>query len=195
MAEVAGLLVKVRGDGKAFAQSMAGAFSVRSIEIEPILRLPPQDAAPSLGLAATQPMTWLRVANRDAGTVNGWDAAHALLGPDGPFAATGASGVETIEPDLAQGWFDGGPEAAQAAANEADFCAFEDQSDSGGQAKGPVLAWNFNDDFSGLDCKGSVSPQYTLSDLLFRLVAVHFGRCNHHQSRVIGEVDGVHQSL
>jgi hypothetical protein len=39
---------------------MARTFGARSIEIEPILRLPAQEA-----VAATRPMTWLRM--RDMG--------------------------------------------------------------------------------------------------------------------------------
>lgn len=42
MAEFSGLLVKVRGDGRALAEHLAKTFGARSIEIEPILRLPAQ---------------------------------------------------------------------------------------------------------------------------------------------------------
>lgn len=95
-------------------------------------------------------MTWLRMRGMGGDADNGWDAAHALLGPGEPLAAAGGGDIEAIEPDLAQGWFDGMPASAEAAANEAAFCAFDDQSDSGGQARGPGLAWNFNNDFSEL---------------------------------------------
>jgi hypothetical protein len=67
MAEFSGLLVKVRGDGRALAEHMARTFAARSMEIEPILRLPAREAAASIGLAATGPMTWLRVRDTGAG--------------------------------------------------------------------------------------------------------------------------------
>jgi hypothetical protein len=51
--DFSGILVTVRGDGKAFAKAAAAAFDATSIKIEPILRVPPQPANSIMGLAAS----------------------------------------------------------------------------------------------------------------------------------------------
>jgi hypothetical protein len=54
------LLVKVRGDGAAFAAAARTAFGAAAVEIEPILSVPASAGGPALGPASGS--TWLRVA-------------------------------------------------------------------------------------------------------------------------------------
>ena len=51
------LLVKVRGNGKAFAKTAAAAFGASAVEIEPILEMPSRKADEALGLAAAAKAT------------------------------------------------------------------------------------------------------------------------------------------
>src|SRR5262245_20065776 len=110
MQDFTGLLVKVRGDGNAFATAMAAAFGATSVKIEPILRVPPQPGDSTMGLAASPAMTWMSLGRSAASTDHPWDAAHALLGTGTPFAAADGTIVEATEPNLIQGWFDGAPQ-------------------------------------------------------------------------------------
>ena len=93
MAAVSGLLVKVQGDGKAFAAAATKSFGAASIAIEPILRIPAQKAAAAQDFAARRPATWLRVQIAKANTGNAWDDAHALLAQGQPFSSAGAQGI------------------------------------------------------------------------------------------------------
>ena len=79
--------------------------------------------------------------------------AHRLLAPGQPFAVSGQS-IEAIEPDLEQDWPYqqsglSGP-AISAAGDKKEFCAFDEQDETGGKVKGSGVAWNFAEDFSEL---------------------------------------------
>jgi len=149
--DFSGLLVKVRGDGKAFATAAAAAFGAAPVEIKPILRVPPQPEEPAMGITATQAATWLSVAGAMTDADHPWDAAHRLLAPGQPFAAAGAGNIEAIEPNLAQGWFDESPPKENELLDKDKFCAFDSQDEGGHQAIGPGLAWNFGKNFSELN--------------------------------------------
>jgi hypothetical protein len=153
---VAGFLVKVSGNGEAFAAQMQGMAG--GTAIEPLLTVPPRPGM-GQGLAAAAPSTWLRVDPAalplQAGAPqNPWDIAHAMLTPGQAFALGGGQAIEAIEPDLAQQWVtdaqqpDGGGPAL--AANLAAFCAFDDQNTEGRKATGPQVGWNFDDKYSQL---------------------------------------------
>ena len=151
MANVRGVLVKVKGDGGAFASAAAKSFGAGGLEIEPILHIPAK-ANGRKGFAADGGRTWLRVQQR-GGTGTAWDLAHDLLAPNQPFAAAAQSGIEAIEPDFEQEWpFREKPEPGKgfAASSMAELCAFDPQSADGGKAVGPAIAWNLNPSFSEL---------------------------------------------
>ena len=148
---MAGILVKVKGDGGALTAAARLAFGAKPVEIEPILRVPPTVIAQ--GVAPGQASTWLRVTAPTGGR-NPWDEAHETLAA--PFAA-GAAAIEAVEPNLDQQWMwqpkhpgAAGEGLGLAAASEADFCAFENQTADGGQAQGPGPVWNLGDAFSQL---------------------------------------------
>src|SRR5579864_8863232 len=143
-----GLLVKVRGDGKAFATAARAAFGAAPVKIEPILRVPPQPGDPAIGLAASQMATWLSVGGSVTEADHPWDAAHQLLASGTPFAAAVTGNIEAIEPNLVQGWFDNAPKQDNVPMDKEKFCAFDPQDESGRQAAGPGVAWNFGDEFS-----------------------------------------------
>ena len=134
-----GVLVKVRGDGQAFRLAAERSFGARAVAVEPILQMPPRPGDAALGLAPSGRSTWLRVQLGSAETATAWDQAHALLMPGQSFAAAGVTGVEAVEPDVPQGWL---PEPAEKAADQAAFCAFDDQKPAGGRATRPGVAWN-----------------------------------------------------
>jgi hypothetical protein len=144
------LLVKVRGDGQAFAAAARTAFGAAAVEIEPILSVPAGVAGADPALGPASGSTWLRVAAAMA-EENPWEAAHRLVAPGLGIAATGSAGIEAIEPDIVQSWLPLPPpvEGAGVAA-AADRCVFSDQDGSGGKARGPGLAWNQGDAFSAL---------------------------------------------
>ena len=152
------LLVKVRGDGKAFAKAAANSLGVSGSDIETVLRVPP-DSSFGIGLIQTG-ATWLRVDT--AGDVqNAWNRAHALIATRGSLGIAGAEEIITAEPDFEQEWIvgnqppPGGPAFAPAAAPA---CVFNDQTDVGGQAKGPRAGWSTGNEFSQLaKAAGSVS--------------------------------------
>jgi Subtilase family len=147
-----GLLVKVRGNGSAFARATATAFGATSVKVQPILRVPAAPADSTMGFAATPATTWLSVEGAATQADHPWDAAHRLLAQGQDFAAAG-SNIEAIEPNLAQGWFDEAPQEPQdpnAILDEKKFCTFDPQDESGNQASGPGVAWNFNKTFSQL---------------------------------------------
>jgi Subtilase family len=136
-----GLLVKMRGEESALAR----AFGAGAVDIEPILRVPAQPGE-GPGVSASQPMTWYRVGHGGA-LEHPWDAVHDVLQPGSPFAAAGAGNVESVEPNLEQGWLQGAAgETAEVAPEK--FCKFDEQDESGLQARGPGNAWNSREDFS-----------------------------------------------
>lgn len=145
---MAGVLVKIRGNGQAFRVAAERSFGARAVSIEPILDVPPRAGDARLGLAPSGRSTWMRVDLGSAQAATPWEQAHALLTPGQPFAAAGVTGVEAIEPDLAQPWL---PPPSQMAASEQAFCTFDDQDGSGGMAvcQGRV-AWNFDSPYSEL---------------------------------------------
>lgn len=151
MSDRTALLVKVRGNGKAFASVASKAFGTSTSKVEPILSVPAQ--AKGHGIAAQAASTWLRIpAASDSD--HPWDQAHALLESSAGFAAT-RTGIEAVEPDLAQSWPFPDPETQEQAPPPASFaaapvCAFDDQEGKGGKALGIGAAWNFGDAFSQL---------------------------------------------
>ena len=172
MAAVPGLLVKVQGDGKAFAAAATKSFGAASIAIEPILRIPAQKAAAAQDFAARRPATWLRVQIAKANTGNAWDDAHALLAQGQPFSSAGAQGIQAIEPDIEQNWpYQAHPTAGKgmaAAADEKELCAFYDQESEGGKVRGPGLAWNLGDTFSEL-----AKARAKVGDKLTQIIIAH----------------------
>lgn len=150
MSDQNALLVKVRGNGKAFASAVGKAFGVSNVEIQPILSVPSRAKGP--GVAAQSASTWMRVGIGGEGG-GAWDRAHALLAPGHSFASSGTS-IEAIEPDLLQQWpfADGLPPSMDdegfAAVEHA--CVFEEQEIKGGKATGSGVAWNVKDAFSQL---------------------------------------------
>ena len=147
MSEFSGLLVKIRGDGKAFASAAAKAFGPRAARIKPILHVPAKPAEPGLGLSASQPSTWLSVGSDGTDQAHPWDVAHQLLSPGGAFAAASAADVQAIEPNLVQQWLKA-PDNDAVMKSPQEVCTFDPQDPAGQQAIGPGLAWNFDDNFS-----------------------------------------------
>lgn len=152
MAKAAGLLVKVRGDGKAFRNAATKSFGARAIEIEPILTIPSRPGA-AKGLAGEVGATWLKVSGRAIADESPWDRAHALIASGKGFAAAGAP-VQAIEPDFEQNWLYHEPREKGAkgfaAGSKAEFCTFDPQKSDGGRALGPDVAWNLKDAYSQL---------------------------------------------
>ncbi|MCU4179715.1 S8 family serine peptidase [Bosea sp. BH3] len=149
---MAGLLVKVRGDGRAFAARASKRLGVSSLEIQPILNVPATTEGPALAGGGSS--TWLKIGDK-ASSGHLWDDAHVLLGDADYAAKAGADGIVAIEPDIEQSWLaerpsDDAKGAAGHAAAAAEICAFDDQDAGGGKAKGPRPAWNLGDDFSHL---------------------------------------------
>jgi subtilisin family serine protease len=132
------LLVRVKGDGRALRSAMGKRFAAAQSDIRPIFEIRREVAG--FGMAPATQSTWLRVAAPDK---VGWDAAHELVKQVGDAAQ-----VELIEPDTQQQWYWTGqhPTDGMAAAPRDD----DRQDTSGGQAAGPRLFWNLDDDFSQL---------------------------------------------
>ena len=165
------LLVKVRGDGQAFAATARTAFGAAGIEVEPILSVPAPAAGPGAAAGPAQGSTWLRVGTAMV-EENPWDAAHRLVAPGSAFAAAGAAGIEAVEPDFAQEWpLPPDVDQGQALA-AADRCVFTDQDGGGGKARGPGLAWNQGDAFSELS-KARDQFGATLEQKLGQIVIAH----------------------
>lgn len=145
-----GLLVKVRGNGRAFRTAATRSFGARALAIDPILDVPAQSGNTQLGIAPSGPSTWLRIELKSAASANSWDEAHNLLAPGQPFGAAGPQNIEAIEPDHAQEWpfFESRGHGAALAADEQAFCAFDEQDGSGGKARGAGVGWNFGNAFS-----------------------------------------------
>ena len=87
---MAKLLVKVRGDGQAFAAATTNAFGAAAVTVEPILHVPAAGGA-ALGVAGPAEATWLSVST--AGHPNPWNEAYRLLAPGEPFAVAGAGEI------------------------------------------------------------------------------------------------------
>ena len=144
------LLVKVRGDGKAFFAAAGKAFGAAKLDAVPILSVPAQPTGQ--GIAVAHGATWLRV-SAPSGEENPWDRAHAILSAGAPFAIGGSAGIQAVEPDIQQEWPPRPPSAenrAAAAASMADFCKFEGQDQEGTKAAGQGPAWHLGDAFSQL---------------------------------------------
>ena len=146
MPQIHGLLVKVKGDGAAFAQN-AKHLRAGALEVEPILRLPGGSDAGAL--APDRGATWLKVRQRRPRSDNAWDEAHRLVPRAAAFAAAGGPDIIAVEPDFEQVWLHVPPDAGTPFA-AAPVCAFDDQSPNGGQAIGPGRGWNFDAGFSQL---------------------------------------------
>lgn len=145
---MAGLLVKVRGDAKAFQKQAAAAGPV----VEPILTVPA--AATGRGVAASGQSTWFKI-GAGISAENAWDDAHAILGNAAGFGASDSAQIEAVEPEIEQKWLAESPgDTARAGALRgaaANLCAFDDQDGGGGKAVVPRrVAWNLDDDFSRL---------------------------------------------
>src|SRR5687767_13448941 len=97
------LLIKVRGDGRAFSAAARKAFGAAAVEIEPILTVPASAASSGAALGPSSGSTWLRVAGA-VSEENPWNAAHRLVADDHGLAASHASSIEMIEPDIPQSW-------------------------------------------------------------------------------------------
>ncbi len=148
MLNTRGLLVKVRGDGAAFAANVKSLRAGR-LDVEPILRVPAQDGGGN-ALAPDRGATWLKVKPRSANSDNPWDEAHGLMPNASAFAAAGGPEILAVEPDIEQQWLHDLPPDATRFAASGPVCAFDDQTPKGGQAVGPGNAWNFGVDFSQL---------------------------------------------
>jgi subtilisin family serine protease len=149
MAQSAGILVKVRGNGAAFGDAASRSLGLGGAEIEQILSVPPSEAA--IGLAPAAGSTWFRIGAKGTSTRNPWDEAYALLSQAQGFGLDGDVGIEAAEPDWVQEWPTQPPSPGGVGmAAAADPCVFADQDGSSGRAKGQGNAWNFGADFSQL---------------------------------------------
>ena len=163
------LLVKVRGDGKAFAAAAMHSFGVANVDIEPILTIPPA-AAGTAAVAPGSGSTWLRVGINRA--ENPWDAAHGLAAPGLGLADSDLAGVEFVEPDLSQAWLPEPSPGDLPGMAAADRCAFADQDESGGKARGPGPGWNHGDAYSAFT-KARAGFGAELEAKLGRVVVAH----------------------
>ena len=178
---MAGILVKVKGDGAALTAAAQRLFGATPVEIEPILRVPAP--AVGIGIAPGQDSTWLRV-TAPAGESNAWDQAHGVLAA--PFAM-GPAAIEAVEPNIDQQWLwrpkdtAGGAEGfGIAAASETDFCAFENQTSAGGEARGPGPVWNLGEAFSQLK---KARDQVGAKQALIRIVHLDTGYDPQHATK------------
>ncbi len=148
VAEIAGLLVKVRGDGARFEAGLH-SLNIGRVSVEPILTLPP-DATGDLGVGADRGATWLKLGADGSRHGHPWDYAHSIIERNEALAMAGGPQLLTIEPDHVQRWeykdSSGGDRGM--AASAAPVCAFDDQDSGGGRAKGPGVAWNAGASFS-----------------------------------------------
>ena len=144
MARSKRLLIKVRGDGAAFAASAQG-LGVDQASLRPILTVP---AGPARGSAfsGAEEATWFAVDRRGSGSPNPWDDAHTILRRRDAFSAAGGPAVLAVEPDLEQAWDYKRPSGGSMAAAGG---GFDPQDPSGGKAVvAGRLAWNLDADFS-----------------------------------------------
>ena len=146
------LLLKVRGDGQAFALRARNAFGAAPAQIEPILSVPSKTGVGGPALATAPKATWLRLDIPQMDD-NPWDTAHAIAGRGAAlgFGMDGSRDVEFVEPDTVHEWLPipHGADGAMPGAGT-DSCTFAGQDDRGGKGVGPGLAWHQGDDFSEL---------------------------------------------
>jgi hypothetical protein len=168
------VLVRVRGDGQAFALQKKEAFRAAGLHMEPILTVPTK-SGPGFAIAQAVRATWLRVDAAD--TANPWDAAHAVARQTGgvAFGADGSSEVEFVEPDIVQPWLPPLPPGIDddvMAGAGGIVCKFADQDAKGGKGIGPGLAWNQDSAFSEfIAAKGHFGG--ALQSKLSRVVVAH----------------------
>lgn len=143
-----GILVKVRGNADAFAESAATALGASGSGIERILTVPA--GASPIGLAAAEETSWFRI--REGLPQNAWDRAHSAVSTRGRLGLAGGSQIVAAEPDFEQAFPIGSsPSGAPAlAAAAAPPCTFQDQDGSGGRAIGPGIGWSTGPGFSQL---------------------------------------------
>ena len=141
------LLVKVSGDGRAYA-ARAAAFGAAGAEPQPILSLPPS-GGDGIGFAGAAGATWMRVSLDQGSGANPWDQAHALISGLGAFSAA-ENGVQFVEPDIQQQWptADTAQSSGKTASLAGEACAFDPQTSGGGRAVGDSVAWNFGPGYS-----------------------------------------------
>lgn len=164
------LLVKVRGDGAAFRASAVKSLGLTNDAIRPILKIPAASGSGAKGMTSGEGSTWLSVGA--PAFENPWDAAHAIAAPGGAAFATGASGVEFVEPDIQQQWLPIEPTPSLPRFAATSLCAFTGQDRKGGKAVGPGPGWNRGAAFSGFD---GALKQFgeTLKEDLGRVVIAH----------------------
>ncbi|WP_234820324.1 MULTISPECIES: S8 family serine peptidase [Sinorhizobium] len=149
MSNLAGLLVKVSGDGSRFADDMRRSLGVTGGAVETILTVP-ASATQGLGLGRGGSSTWMRVGTSVPDLENPWDRAHATLDTAQPFSIGALPGVEAVEPDLPQQWITERSQSAGSMPAAADVCGFDDQDKKGRKAPGPGPAWSLGDQYSQL---------------------------------------------
>ena len=165
------ILVKVRGNGQAFTAAAGQSFGAAEADVQPILSVPPQPAAPGAAAAPAIGSTWLRV-DVPTASANPWDDAHGVAAPGQGFAAAALDDVQVIEPDIVQSWLPVPELEGPGIAAAADRCSFLDQDKGGGKATGPGLAWNLDDAFSELR-KARNGFGNGLAEKLGRIVVAH----------------------
>lgn len=142
MTGIAGLLIKVAGDGSGFTKNKR-TLGIKAGSVEPILSMP-AEPAPGMAAQAGQGATWLKIGADFRDSQNPWDDAHAVFDRGSAFAAAGGTPMLAIEPDLAQQWdYERANGDIGIAASASPVCVFNDQDGSGRKAvnKG-VPAWN-----------------------------------------------------
>ncbi len=150
MADTAGLLIKVRGDGTG-SRTGERSLGLKAGSMERILELPPASGG-AMGADAEDGATWLRAEARTRDADNPWDDAHALLERGAGFSADGGPPILAVEPDLAQRWdFHEGETEHGMAAGAHPVCAYDPPSVKGGVPPAPeIVAWNAGPDFTQL---------------------------------------------
>ncbi|RWY75281.1 S8 family serine peptidase [Rhizobium sp. WSM1325] len=185
MADIAGLLIKVRGDGAAFAANKR-ILRFKTDAIEPILSLPPELPA-GMGADAVQGATWLKIGADFRNSENPWDDAHAIVDRGSAFAAAGGPQVLAIEPDLVQRWdYKDANGDRGMAASASPVCAFDASDGSGRKSVGPRVAWNAGAAFSQFE-----AARQKVGDRQSGIIVAHLdtGFDPAHQTRPVGIVD------
>ncbi len=143
-----GLLVRVAGNGDAFATALQGIDATSTPERVMSTSSPATGAMGIVG--SNDASTWFRI---DGATSDrsAWDKAHQLVSEGGPgFGAE--AGVQAVEPDWVQQWpsADKNADGSLALSAKADVCSYDPQDGSGGKAIGPGVGWPLSDAFSQL---------------------------------------------
>ena len=185
MADIAGLLVKVAGDGTAFTANKR-TLGIKAGSVEPILSMPPE---PATGMAAQagQGATWLKIGADFRNSENPWDDAHAVVDRGSAFAAAGGAQMLAIEPDLVQQWdYKDANGDRGMAASASPVCAFDDQDGSGRKSVEDGVAWNTGAAFSQFD-----AARHKVGTKQDRIIVAHLdtGFDPKHQTRPAGIVD------